>query len=107
MMDEPNIETVVGAIKDHSFRVLQPRSDETVQLLEEITPIEEVPQSSEVIRNMEISDPLTENDKILLGELFEAHEVAHDQLVMACSTLGRLSRTLNSQQLLLVLKASV
>ena len=52
-------------------------------------------------------EPLTENDKRLLAELFDALEVAHEQLAVACSTLGRLSRMLKSEQLLLILKASI
>ena len=57
MMAEANIEAMFEAVKDHSFRVLQPRLDGTDQLLEEIIPMEEVPQAPDVIRNIETSDP--------------------------------------------------
>ena len=107
MMEDTSVEVVAEAIKDSKFRILQPWSDETEQLLEEITPIEEVPQATDVIRDIEALDPLIENDKTLLGELFNALEVAHEQLAMACSPLCRLSRILKSQQLSLVLKAGV
>ena len=56
---------------------------------------------------VETTEPLTKNDKRLLAELFDALKMAHEQLAVACSTLGRLSSTLKSEQLLLVIKASI
>ena len=52
-------------------------------------------------------ETLIENEKRLLAELFDALEVVHEQLAVACSTLGRLSRTLKSEQLLVFIKASI
>ena len=49
MMEDTNVERVVKAMKDHSFKVLLPRSDETDQILEEIIPMEEIPQAADVI----------------------------------------------------------
>ena len=76
-------------------------------MLEEITPLEELPQGPDVIRNIDDLDPLTENQKALLGELFDALEVTHEHLAQACSMLDTLSRTLKSNQLLLALNASI
>ena len=107
MMEDASMTTVVKAIKDCSFKVLLPRSDEVDQMLEEVIPMEEIPQAADVIRVAEATGPLIENDQRLLGKLFNALEVAHEQLAMACSTLGRLSRTLKPEQLLLVIKTSI
>ena len=49
MMEDTNMETVVKAMKDQSFKVLLPRSDETEQILEEIIPEEEVPPTGRII----------------------------------------------------------
>ena len=49
----------------------------------------------------------SEDQKELMGELFEELETAHESMARACSTLGRLARGLNGKQLLLTLRASV
>ena len=69
--------------------------------------MEEIPQAADMIRVAEDTKTLTENEKRLLAELFDALELAHEQLAVACSTLGRLSRTLNLEQLLIGIKASI
>ena len=104
MIKDASIKLVLEAIKDPKFMVLQPWLDETEQMMEEITPLEELPQGLDVIRNIDDLDPLTESQKTLLGELFDALEVTHEHLAQACSMLGTLSRTLKSNLLLLVLK---
>ena len=107
MIKDASIKLVLEAIKDPKFMVLQLWLDETEQMMEEITPLEELPQGLDVIRNIDDLDPLTESQKTLLGELFDALEVTHEHLAQACSMLGTLSRTLKSNLLLLVLKASI
>ena len=56
---------------------------------------------------MEELDTLTEEDRALLGELFDPLEIAHTELTTACSALGRLSQRLRPHQLLAVLRASI
>ena len=107
VMKDADVGSMLEVIEDPKFRVLQPQTEETEQLLEEMTPIEDQPWVSNVVRDIKGSYLLTEKDKALLSELFDSLEVAHGQVPMASSTLGRLSRILKSQPLLLVLRASV
>ena len=97
------------ATANHSERVkvLVPRSNELDQILEEILPADEMPSASGVIQLAQTKDTLTEEYQRVVAELFEALEVAHDQLATACSLLGRLSRTLQAEQLMIILKASI
>ena len=107
MMQDANMATVIKAMKDRSFKVLLPRSNKVEQKLEEILPTEEVPQAVGIVQAAEAKEPLTQTNQRLIAELFDALEVAHDQLAMACSLLGRLSRTLKLKQLMVVMKASI
>ena len=97
---------VTGAIKDKCFKVL-PRSDELDKILEEILPTEEVPSASGVVHLAKRVETLTKANQRVIVELFEALEIAHDQLATACSLLGRLSRTLKPEQLMVIIKASI
>ena len=95
------------AIKDKCFKVLLPRSDELDQMLDEILSADEIPRAPGVIQMAQTEEMLTEADQIVIAELFEALEVTHDQLATACSLLGRLSRTLKLEQLMIIIKASI
>ena len=77
------------------------------QVLEEILPTEEVPSAPGVIQSAQRVETLTDADQRGILELFEALETAHDQLATACSLLGRLSRTLKPEQLMIIIKASI
>ena len=70
-------------------------------------PEEDLPSASDVATQAQELDDLTLEQRELLTELFNKLEVAHDSLAKASSTLGRLSRSLSSKQLLTVLKASI
>ena len=50
---------------------------------------------------------LTKADQRVIAELFETLETTHDQLATTCGLLGRLSRTLNPEQLMIIIKASI
>ena len=102
-----NISTVTRAIRDKCFNILLPRSDEMDQVLEEILPNEEIPSTPDVLWSAQRVETLTEAGQRVITELFETLETAHDQLAMACSLLGRLSRTLNPKQLIIIIKASI
>ena len=106
-MQLADISTVAKAIKDNCFKVLLPRSDELDQMLEEIVPIDEIPRAPGVIQMAQTEEMLTKADQIVIAELFEALEVAHDQMATACSLLGRLFRTLKPEQLMIIIKASI
>ena len=82
-MQLADLSTVIKAVKDKSFKVLLPRSDEVDQMLEEILPTDDVPRAPDVIKAAQAEEPLTEADQILMAELFEALEVTHDQIATA------------------------
>ena len=107
MLQLAGISTVTDAIKDKYFKVLLPRSNELDQILEEILPSDEIPRGSSVIQLAQREETLTEADQRVIAELFEALEVTHDHLATACSLLGRLSRTLKPEQLMIIIKASI
>ena len=107
MMQDANMATVIKAVNDPNFKVLLPWSDKVEQLLEEIFPTEGVPQAVGIVQAVEAKEPLTETDQKLITKLFDALEVAHDQLAMACSLLGRLSMTLRPKQLMVAMNASI
>ena len=50
---------------------------------------------------------MTEADQRVVAEIFESLETMHNQLATACGLLGRLSRTLNPDQLMIIIKASI
>ena len=106
-MQLADISTVTNAIKDKCFKVLLSRSDELDQILQEILPVDEIPRASGVIQMAQTEEALTEADQRVIAELFEALEVTYDQLATACSLLGRLSRTLKPEQLIIIIKASI
>ena len=106
-MQLADVSTVIEAVKDKSFKVLLPRSNEVDQMLEAILPTGDVPRALDVIQAVQAEEPLTEADQILMAELFKALEVMHDQLATACSLQGRLSRILRLKQLLVIIKASI
>ena len=107
MMQLADISMVTRAIWDKCFNVLLPRSEEIDQVLEEILLNEEMPSASEVLRSAQRGEAMTEANQRVVAELFESLETTHDQLVTACRLLGRLLRTLNPDQLMIIIKASI
>ena len=51
--------------------------------------------------------PLTNEQKNIIGELFKDLEVTHDHMVQSCSMSTMLSCSLNSKQLIMLLKVNV
>ena len=60
-----------------------------------------------MIQTVQGADTLSKTDQVLIAELFDSLETAHDQLATASGLLGRLSCMLKPPQLILVLKASI
>ena len=106
-MEAADITIMTQSIRDKDFKVLTPRSDEVEKLLEDILPSDEIPGALGLIQSVQEEETLTEIDQELIRELFDALEMAHDQLATACGLLGRLSHTLKPGQLMLVIKASI
>ena len=82
-LDATYINIISQAIKDKEFNVLLPRTEDTENLLEELLPSGEMPPASKVVQAVQGEDAMTETDKGLIAELFDALEIAHDQLAMA------------------------
>ena len=86
---------------------LMPQTEHQDERLEEIMPEKDLLGASDILIQAQELDDLTPEQRELLAELFDELEVAHDSLVKASSTLGRLLRILSGKQLLTVLKASI
>ena len=106
-MTEANILDILHSIRDPTCLTIHPNSEEVEGLLEELIPSKENPSGSSVIRSMRDEKTLSDEEKEMICELFKTLETAYDQLGRACRLIGALSRKLNSNQLMTVLKASV
>ena len=106
-MEEAKVVCILKSIKDISCTVLMPLASNHEERLEAMMPELETPDPKDILAQAEQLGELTQEQKELMGELFDELETVHESLVRASSTLGRLSRSLNSRQLLLTLKASV
>ena len=106
-MEEANVTTVLKSIKDTSCMALMPQTSDREEKLEAMMPELDILDPRNVLAQAEQLGDLMQEQKGLLAELFDELEVAHESLARASGTLGRLSRSLNGKQLLLVLKASV
>ena len=107
MMQLADISMVTRSIRDKCFNMLLPRSEEIDQVLEEMLPNEEIPSTSKVLHSAQRGEAMTKADQRVVAELFESLETMHDQLATACGLLGRLLRTLNPDQLMIIIKASI
>ena len=106
-MKEANILDILRSIKDPTCLTICPQSEEVEGLLEELIPSNDIPSGSSVIRSMADETSLSDEDRELIRELFKMLETAYDQIGRACGLIGALSRTLNSGQLFMILKAIV
>ena len=98
---------VLEAIKDPSCLAIHPRTDESIQKLEDMMPPAEVPSGKDVTMNIDDLEPLTDEQRRQISELFEDMELVHEQLACTCSSLVILSRSLMLHQLVLLLKSSI
>ena len=73
-----------------------------MQKLEELIQPAEIPFGRDVASNIDELEPLTDEQREQIGELFDNMEVAHEHLACSCSALGDLSKSLKSKQLLLL-----
>ena len=106
-MSEVTIDAVWKSIKDPTCLALRPASEETERALEEMMPPEDITSGKTVAEWAEQKGPLTEEQTCLLADLFDNLEVVHEASAQTCSFMARLSRSLNSSQLELVLWASI
>ena len=106
-METAKIDAVLKAIKDTTCTVLMPPDSDKEETLEAMMSETEIPVLEDFLSNTEELGDITDDQKELLGELFEELETAHESLARACSMLGILSRVLTGKQLLLTLRASM
>ena len=106
-MQLADIVTVAQAIRDKNFNTLLPKSDEIEKILEEKLSSEDIPEAAEVLKITQREDKMSEQDQELVAELFSNLEVAHEHAAIACGLLSRLSRTLNPEQLITIVQASI
>ena len=106
-IEEGSAAKVLKSIKDLTCLMLHKGSEQVEQLLEQIIPDEEIPSGKSVVRGALKKGNLTSEQAELITELFKVMEVAYNHKAKACSCLMRLSRTLSTQQLQVVLQASI
>ena len=90
-MDLANSDTVWRSIKDKVGLCIQPQSDEVEKQLEYIIPGEETPTAGEVLKRLENADQLTQEDTVLICEVFDSLKLVHAELASTCSALSRLA----------------
>ena len=103
-MAAANTEAVFASVKDKVSLCLCPQTEQKEKLLESIISAEEVTSAAEVLGKVE---DITPDEWDLIKELFDALEVAHSHLAMACSSLSRLSSTMRPADLRTILDASI
>ena len=59
-------------------------------------PSEEVPSGSSITSIIEEIDPLKDEQRHMIAELFNDLEVAHDHMARSCNALAALSKSLNA-----------
>ena len=106
-MREASTADVLKSIKDRTCLVLHKGSEHAEQLLEDIISEEDTPSGRSIIEGAQEVGNLTDEQRELITGLFELMEVAYDHEARVCSCLTRLSRTLNAQQLQVILQSSI
>lgn len=106
-MAEASVAAVWASIKDPTCLAIRLASEEAERALEEMMPLEDIPPGRTMAEAAELEGPLIDEQKQLMAELFQNLAVVHESTAQSCSIMARLSRSLNSSQLKLVLRASV
>ena len=106
-MEDADPTIILAAVRDPFCLAIHPQTEENQQKLEDMMPLAEIPKGEDIAADIHNMEPLIDDQRKHISELFEDMEVAHEHLAHFCSALGILSRTLTSSQLLLLLKASL
>ena len=106
-MEDVDPTIMLAAVKDPSCLAICPHTDENQQRLEDMMPLTEIWKGEDVVADIVNLEPLTEEQRRQISELFEDMELACEQLACACSSFTILSRTLTSCQLVVLLKSSI
>lgn len=95
-MEEVNPMVVLRTVRDTSCLAIHPYMEEIAERLKEVMPLVEIPRGESVAAEINKMEPLNNEQKAQIGELFEDMEIAHEHLACSCSLLGILSRSLKS-----------
>ena len=90
-MEEAKVVSILKSIKDTSCMALMLLTSDREERLETMMPELEIPDPKDTLAQAEQLGELTQEQKELIGELFDELETAHESLARASSTLGRLS----------------
>ena len=90
-MEEASVASVLKSINDISCMALMPPTSDCEEKLEAMMPELDIPDPKNMLAQAEQLGDLTQEQKELMGELFDELEVTHESLVRVSSTLGRLS----------------
>ena len=106
-MEDTDHTAVLAAVKDPSCLAICPHTDENQQKLQDMMPLTEIQKGEDVVKDIDSLEPITEEQKRQISELFEDLELAHEQVACTCSLLAILSRSLTLHQLVVLLKSSI
>ena len=106
-MEDADHTIMLAAVKDPSCLAIHPHTDENQQKLEDMIPLTEIQKGEDVVADIDSLEPITEEQKRQISEIFEDLELAHEQLACACSSLAILLRSLTLRQLVVLLKSSI
>ena len=106
-MQLADISMVAQSIRDKHFNTLLPKSDVIDKILKEKLSSEDIPEATEVLKTAQRERKMSTQDQELVAELFSNLEVAHEHATIACGLLSRLSRTLQPEQLITIVQASI
>ena len=98
---------VLGVVRNPTCMAICPCTEENQQKLEDLMPLVEIPKGKNIVSDIYSMEPLTNDQRNQIGELFEDIDIAYEHLAHLCNSLGILSRTLKPCQLLLLLRASI
>ena len=106
-MEEANPMAVLRSVRDPSCLAVHPCTEETEERLKELMLLAEIPRGKDITAEINKIEPLNNEQKTQIDELFEDMEIVYEYLTCSGGSLGPLSRLLNSQQLLMLLRVSV
>ena len=103
-MEETNVIAVLQMIPDCTCLAMRSQTSEIEGMLEDIMPVEDIPDSENMAAEASNIKPLTYN---MIISLFGNISVVHEYLAWAPGTMSSLCKLLDPQQLLLVMRNAV
>lgn len=72
---------ILKSVKDPTCLAIHPYMEESEEKLEEMMPTEEIPSGKSVAAQMHDMEPLNDEQRMQMAELFDNVEVMHNHLV--------------------------